>query len=183
MSWMYFQEEWSLGHPVMFDGANKLIYLSPNVSSFNVKEDLYSNWKEWVMLHDYSKFLPAFRSIGGDPIGGGQYAGDLYFLTNGWQVVIGHPVTLSGVLYNDDQTKSPFIILPGGGIISTVSSLAYAYNTSGVTVPTTQEITQSVWGMNPAVMTDNTMGKKLMTAAEQTANIKVTTDTILAVSI
>jgi hypothetical protein len=73
-------------------------------------------------LDDHTKFLPAFRSIGGDPLGGGLFAGDLYFLTNGWQVVIDHSVTVNGVLYHDDSIPV-FVIEPGGGVTSTVSNL------------------------------------------------------------
>lgn len=139
MSWLFFQEDWALNHPVTFDGVNRLIYLSPNVSSYSVKTDIYSSWKEWVQIRDNAKFLPAIRTIGGDSLGGGQYAGDMYFLINNWRVVIGHFVKFDGILYSDNY-PSPFIIEAGGGVQSTVSSLALQYNTAGVDVPTVQDI-------------------------------------------
>jgi hypothetical protein len=109
----------------IFDGQNKLIYISPDVDSISVKQDLYSNWKEWVQVRDNSKFVPAIRVTGGDPVGSGKYAGDIYFLINGWQIVIDHLVSVEGTLYHDDPI-SPYIIQSGGGVIATVSNLSYS---------------------------------------------------------
>jgi hypothetical protein len=75
--------------------------------------------------------MPALRTIGGDPLGSGQFAGDLYFLMNGWQIVIGHAVQMSGVLYHDDGVPV-FVVLPGGGVTATVSNLV---QTAETTVP------------------------------------------------
>ena len=126
-------------HKCIFDGAEKKIYINPEVTQLDVKADLYSDWKEWVMVRDNAKYLPAMRSIGGDPIGGGQYAGDLYFLINGWQIIIDHTVSMTGNLFSDDY-DSPFVIVYGG-VTSKVSNLAFAYNTTGgSTGPSAQQI-------------------------------------------
>ncbi len=70
-----------------FDGENKLISLSIGTTSLSV-HDLYSRWKDWVLLSDNSKYAPAFSVVGGDPID--ENAGTsvpLYaFLLNGWKV-------------------------------------------------------------------------------------------------
>lgn len=140
MLWKAWQEDWLLGEKVEFNGVDKRIYVHPLISALNVKADIYSAWKRWVLLRDNGKFLPALRTIGGDPLVGGQYAGDLYFLQNGWQIVIDHVVTITGILYND-AGGSPFIIEPGGGVTATVSNLALQYNTSGAAdPPTVQQI-------------------------------------------
>jgi len=135
----HFWENWLLYHKCIFDGENKLIYVAPGESTINVKTDLYSDWKEWVQVDQNSKFEPALRTIGGDPLGETQYAGDMYFLINGWQVVIDHYTEINGILYSDDF-PSPYIIQPGGGVFATVSSLALSYNTTGVAVPTVEDI-------------------------------------------
>ena len=137
----YFWGNWQLYHKVVFDGVNKRILVNSNETIIDVKTDLYSSWKEWALLYDHTKFEPAVRVIGGDPVGGGLYAGDIYFLINGWQIEITHSVTFKGTLYHDDPI-SPFIILPGGGVTSVVSNLAYAYSATGGTsnAPTVQEI-------------------------------------------
>jgi hypothetical protein len=124
--WAAFGEQWSFNHKVNFDGENRLITLGDAASGIDIKTDIYSDWKEWVQLYDNSKFLPALRTIGGDPVGGGLYAGDLYFLINNWQIVVDKPLSVNGILYNDTVGVSPYIIQGGGGVVASVSNLAYA---------------------------------------------------------
>lgn len=130
----------------IFDGENKKIYINPNINQISVKEDIYSNWKEWVQVRDNSKFVPAIRTIGGDPVGGGQFAGDIYFLRNNWQIVIDHQVEVSGILYHDDPI-SPFVIEAGGGVTSTVSNLAQSLGFLGTVNVTTEPniLPKDVW--------------------------------------
>ena len=86
-----------------FDGPNKLIYVNENETSINIKEDLYSGWKEWMQYSTNSAFIPAVRTTGGDPVGGGEFSGDIYFLINGWKLYIDVTKTsVDGVLYSDD---------------------------------------------------------------------------------
>lgn len=143
-AWAYFGEQWELNHKVTFDGDQKLITVSEFVTEIGVKPELYSDWKEWAKLYDNSKFLPAFRTTGGDPVGGGLYSGDIYFMTNGWKVVIQAQVIVNGIIYDDTPGESPFIVQPGGGVRNVVSNLAYAYNITGVTPPSVQEIRQEM---------------------------------------
>jgi hypothetical protein len=123
--WAGFSQQWGLGHKVDFDGASRRIRIAPGVTQLDVKADLYSSWKEWLQLYDNAKFLPAFRTIGGDPVGGGKYAGDIYFLMNGWQIEIDQNVEIVGTLYHDDGIN-PYVVNEGGGVTATVSSLAYS---------------------------------------------------------
>jgi hypothetical protein len=92
------------------------------------------------------------RTVGGDALPGGQYSGVFVFLTNGWQIVVNHLVTIDGILYSDTSGQSPYVINSGGGIINKVASLAYAYDTSGVSA---DEIASAVWN-KPATYTDKT---------------------------
>lgn len=137
-----FWKYWQLYHKVTFDGPNKMIIVNPGVNSINVKTDLYSDWKEWIQLEDYSKYLPALRTTGGDPTGVGSYSGDIYFLINGWRLQVDHSCFIDGVLYSDDY-PSPFIQVTGTQIVTNkVSSLVQtvAPQITGITVPTVQEI-------------------------------------------
>ena len=94
---------------VTFDGTTKRITVNSGVTSLDVTIDLYSDWKEWVLLSDNSKYLPAFRTFGGDPTASGQYAPSYFFLTNGWRVVVTNlSLAVSGNLYTDEGT-TPFI--------------------------------------------------------------------------
>jgi hypothetical protein len=125
-------DDWELYHKVTFDGEARQIIINPGVTQLDFKNDIYSSWKEWVRLRDNTKFLPAIRTTGGDPVGGGLYAGDIYFLQYGWQIVVRETVAVSGTVYHDDSIPV-YIIEAGGGITSTVSNLSYAYSAPGLT--------------------------------------------------
>lgn len=163
---------------VTFDGENKLIYINDYYSTINVKIDVYSAFKRWLKRRQNTSFPIALRSIGGDVVGGGLYAGDIYFLTNNYQIVINHPVAVSGVLYSDNVNLSTYIIQSGGGVTSTVSNLAYAYNTIGATVPTATDIANQVWSTDPSVYGTSSAAGKL----NKVDTIKTTTDNIFALN-
>ena len=73
---------------VFFDGSTKLITVVTGVTNLDVGVDIYLEWKKWVLESDNSKWLPAFRSFGGDSTTVNQNAPYYYFLINGWQVKI-----------------------------------------------------------------------------------------------
>jgi hypothetical protein len=129
---------------VTFDGENRLIYVNPGETTVYVKDDIYSAWKEWVQVRNNAQFLDAMRTTGGDPVGGGLFAGDIYFTVNDWKVVIQEQVVVNGIIYDNTPGVSPFIVQPGGGVRNVVSNLAYAYNITGVTPPSVQEIRQEM---------------------------------------
>jgi len=102
---------------VTFDGLNKLIYINPEVTEISVKQDIYSNWKEWAKVRTNSSFLPAIRAIGGDPITGtSDFTGDTYFLINGWRIIIDHGFTISGVIFSDDFA-TPYVEAEGAKLV------------------------------------------------------------------
>ena len=72
---------------VTIDGANLLITLESGVTQVNVA-DIYSDWKRWMVQGDNAKYLPAFRTVGGDPLTSIINAGAYYFLRNdyGWRI-------------------------------------------------------------------------------------------------
>lgn len=136
---------WPLDHKVIFDGENKHIIINPSEHVISVKTDLYSDWKEWTQLRDNAKFAQAFRVIGGDPIDvtQGIYAGDIYFLMNGWQVSCNHLVEIKGVLYHDDSGISPYTFSGSGGVEAVRSNLTQTVSTAGSggsTAPTVTDI-------------------------------------------
>ena len=124
---------------ITFNGITKRVVIDPPTVNVSVKNDIYSAWKEWILLADNAKYQQAFRTIGGDPVGGGQFAGDIYFLMNNWQIELNTIIKVTGTLFHDNGIE-PFIVNAGGGVTATVSSLAYAYNTSGSVAPTVLEI-------------------------------------------
>ena len=99
-----FFELWELNQKVSFDPLQRLIVVNDGVTDIDIKIDIYSNWKEWIQLSDYTgQAPPAIRPIGGDPTGPGQRAGEIYFLINDWKLVIDFNQTrVNGVLLSDD---------------------------------------------------------------------------------
>lgn len=144
--WTNFYEDWELQHVVTFDGINRRIIISDAAIEISIKEDVYSAWKEWTRLRDNGKFLPAMRVTGGDPIGGGQFTGDVYFLINDWKIVVGHSCLIDGVIYSDDF-PSPFVQVENTQLVTNkVSSLVSVVqtNTTTGTFPTTADIVSAM---------------------------------------
>lgn len=95
-----------------FDGPNLIIQL-PSLGDYSSEIDLYSAWKRWARLGDNTKFLPAFETTGGDPIGGGQEIEPYYFLRNdlGWRIRAPEAdgqVVINGNLFPRDSTQDIF---------------------------------------------------------------------------
>jgi hypothetical protein len=106
--WTNYWEDWELFHKVTFDGINRLIIINSDVNQIDVLRDIYSSWKEWSQVRDNTKFLPALRVTGGDPIGGGEFTGSVFFMINNWRIFVDHSVNIDGVIYSDNF-PSPFV--------------------------------------------------------------------------
>jgi len=111
-SWPYNEDIWSLYHKVTFDGPRSLIIVNDGELNVNIKEDVYSAWKEWSKQRDYLKFVPALRSVGGDPTVAGKFLGSTFFTINNWQILISEGTTFVGNIFSDDF-DSPFKTAPG----------------------------------------------------------------------
>ncbi len=131
-----------------FDGTNLLITLAPGETAIDVQVDLYSAWKDWAKQGDNLKYHQAFRTIGGDPLGGNLKAGAYFFLQNdvvgvspsiGWRIrptEQDHEVVMTGNLFGEDTTVP--ILVPTLGAFTVTVRL----NTSSLTqqVTTTQQV-------------------------------------------
>ncbi len=130
-----------------FDPTNKRIIVDNGVTSFSAI-DLYSDWKEWAILN--SQYAPAFRVVGGDPIGGGLFVASYFFLINGWRVRPyegNHTLTIEGNLIVDGGGV-PVVPTLGAYTVSvqyTVPVQAQGISVSGGSGPTASEIAQEVW--------------------------------------
>ena len=122
-----------------FDGINRLIILTSGTTSFEA-QDLYSRWKEWAATDDNTKFTTAFRTIGGDTLGGGVAAGDYYFLNNaeGWRIrpqEADHSLAIDGNLYGEDPALpifTPTLAAYNVLVTRSLSSLTQTDSTSQV---------------------------------------------------
>lgn len=100
-----------------FDGANKFIQL-PSIGSFDTQTNLYGAWKEWVAQGDNAKFLPAFDTTGGDPVGANQEIAPYFFCRNdlGWRIKMPQAdgeIILSGNLFPRDPNTELFLTSNG----------------------------------------------------------------------
>lgn len=122
----------------LFDGPNKRVVLTAGTTTFEAT-DLYSRWKDWMLLSDNSKYAHAFTSVGGEAIGAGQSVAPYIFLntTDGWRIrpqEADHELRVVGNLYSSDPTKPIFVSTLGDyAVIATVerSSAAIAVATGG----------------------------------------------------
>ena len=83
-----FWEAWDSGHLVKFDPFSKIIHINPGIVYLDVKSDIYSSWKKWMLFNDNNNMWqePAMRAVGGDPITETKELGTTFFLTNGWRI-------------------------------------------------------------------------------------------------
>lgn len=163
---------------VTFDGENKLILVGNGVTSINIKEDIYSEWKLWSELSDNMKFAQAISVIGGDPIGGALYLGSTFFLENNWKIkpaAWSHILTVNGNLYSRDGSN-PFVQASGSFnilIVMKVSNLIDTIATGGSTGPSAEDVADAVW----LKIINN------KTAAEMLTKIDITSDDALSIGI
>lgn len=123
-----------------FDGINKLIILSNGTTNLDC-QNMYSRWVDWVATSDNSKYLMAFRTVGGDSIGEGQNISSYFFLMNGWRIRPyegNHSLAVIGNLFVEEG-GSPFVSTLGNYnvlitlTVSSDSKFATIATGSGVT--------------------------------------------------
>jgi hypothetical protein len=161
-----FWDNWLLYHKVIFDGVDRIIYVTDGVLELDVKNDIYSSWKEWIQTYDNYKWAQAFRAVGGDPTVGINSLGSTFFLVNGWKI---QPWTgfyrlqVSGNLFSEDGS-SPYLPATGNArvlIESTVSNIV------SVVEPGVGQIAGSVWGADlSSYNTQGTAGRIVKDTSE-----------------
>lgn len=102
---------------ITFDGALREIYLSPGTVTLDVR-DLYSRWKDWMLVGDNSKWPIAFTSVGGNPIDAtaGTSIPAYVYLENGWHVhpqMANHTLNVFGGVLLRQGGGDPFEDIPG----------------------------------------------------------------------
>lgn len=130
-----------------FDSANKRIVLD---SASTSAQAIYAAWADWMALSDNAKYLPAFRSVGGDDLGGGLSVPPYYFLMHGWRVrpmEVSQTLTVTGNLFVDGGGDPVVATL---GVFNVLTKLvvpvqAQGISTGGSTGPTAAEIAAAVW--------------------------------------
>ncbi len=125
--------------------AKRIILDSTNVTVASI----YVAWVNWHAIGDNSKYLFAFRTVGGDSLGGSLSIPPYYFLTNGWKIrpmEANHTLTITGNLFVDGvgdpivPTLGAFNVL----IRSVVPVQAQGISTAGSTGASASEIAAEV---------------------------------------
>ena len=167
-------EYWSNYHKVTFDGPNRLILINRDETSIDVKQDIYSDWKEWSLQENNLQYVVALSVVGGEPIGGGQFVGTTFFLENGWRIRSwegDHSLIIDGNLYTREAGQFPFLPVLGTYSVNYImarSSLVQAIqvggSSTGSTAPTAVEIATAVWNYNTSQsFSNNTFGNYVTT--------------------
>jgi len=155
---------WEENHKVSFHGKENLIYVHPDVTTLDVKVDLYSDIKELYNHgntnrtgHDWSKYPIPIRTVAGDPTVSGGFLGDAYFMTNGCRLVIDLSKTkLTGILFSDDYDTPLLDANTLAPIYShVVSNLALRPGIDGT------GLDKSVWEYVPASTVTGSYGEKI----------------------
>lgn len=148
--------------PVSFITAKApdlVIVLESGVTEVSI-EDIYSAWKEWVILSDNAKWPFAFRVVGGDPLTATLNAGSYFFLQNqnGWRIRPPEEdiqVLITGNFYREDISLPS--VVPTIGDFNTVvesekSSLTQVVGGAGLTA---QDVANAVWAMSVSSNSSN----------------------------
>jgi len=132
--------------PLIIDPQEKLFILDSDYISGVI---LYSAWVDWIVLSDNLKYLPAFRTVGGDETISGQKIPAYYFMDNDWKIrpmEASHSLTVDGFVYSTDGLN-PVIDTLGNFKVQvkyTIPMLAVAYSTAGVPAPTVEQIVAGI---------------------------------------
>ena len=130
--------------PISIDPtARRIILDSASVTA----SEIYSRWCDWMALSDNAKYLPAFRAVGGDDLGGGLSIPPYYFLLNGWRVrpmEANHTLTVTGNLFVDGGGDP---IVPTLGVFNVLTKLIVPVQAQGISTSGANagEIADAVW--------------------------------------
>jgi hypothetical protein len=94
---------------ITFDPTTNRIVLD---SAYASASDVYSQWKRWVATNDNLKYLPAFRSVGGDPLSADTSVPVYLFLMNGWKIrpmEANHTLHITGGQISCDDGSDPVV--------------------------------------------------------------------------
>jgi len=135
---------------------SRLIVVEPGVTALDTQSDLYSALKEvWrTNANGEMRVDFPFRTIGGDPVGGGLSAGAYFFLRNDldWRIrpqEANHELTITGNLFGE-STDLPLFV-PTLGAYTVSLRLASSSLTQVVNLVSPSTISTVIWeaGIEP----------------------------------
>lgn len=111
---------------ITIDGDNLIIQFT-EIGEIPVKNDVYSEWKEWALEEMNLRYPPAFDTTGGDPLTATENISAYYFIRNdlGWRIKapeLNGQLILVGDLFPKDFTL-PFFITSDGAFSNLISQV------------------------------------------------------------
>ena len=142
---------------VSFDGYDKIIYIAEGITTLDVKADIYSAWKEWILGNleggpSGAGWPEAISAIGGEPLNDTLNVGSTFFLENGWRIqpfANSRPyvLTINGNLFTREAGGNPFLFAEGVSVNLTRSNLVdQLVASSTLTEADKNDIASKVWG-------------------------------------
>lgn len=143
-----------MGAKVTFNELTRTIEIdeAPDVNgdvNIDVKVDLYSDGKEdWVANESLRKVIYPLSAVGGNPLPGGRYLGDTFFIRSDWKIApyeADHRLIVDGNLYSEDG-EDPFLDTAGAytvRVLQQVSSLVDAITADVGNIAA--EVKDAVW--------------------------------------
>lgn len=140
---------------VVFDGYKKIIYVVEGVTEINVKDDVYSAWKEWIIGNVENPngvvWPEAVSAIGGEPLNDTLNVGSTFFLENGWRIQpfaskTPYILTVDGNIYTREAGGNPFLFAEGVSVNLTRSNIVdQIVASSTLTQADKDAIVEQVW--------------------------------------
>jgi hypothetical protein len=182
-----------LGYPnqkVVFDAFKKIIYVNEGVTVLDVKIDIYSAWKEWLLSSPEfpyaSSSKQAISGIGGEPLNDTLNVGSTFFLENGWRIqpfASGQPyiLTVNGNIYTREAGGNPFLFAEGVSVNLTRSNLVdQLVASASITETDYNNIANKVWEYSQSVNTgSNSYGALTKGIDSDLTTVKVRIDKTL----
>ena len=143
---------------VTFDGTARLIIVNTGITTLDAT-DIYSWWKQWVRTFYPSdtvnpgnaEWLPAFSTIGGEPVSAGVSVAAYYFLINGWRIRPyegDHSLTINGNLYVEGGVDSIVVPTLGNYNVLVTSQVSPQSQRVDAGVGTPAAVADAVWDAN-----------------------------------
>ena len=131
---------------ITFDPAAKRIILD---SASVTAEEIFSRWEDWALLSDNVKYGAVMTHVGGNPLSGGRFVPNYFFLENGWRIrpmEANHVLVITGNIDTTDGGQ-PVVNTLGNYNVSTqytVPVQAQGIATEGGSGPSAESIASAV---------------------------------------
>lgn len=175
---------------VVFDGYDRVIYISEGVTTLSVGGDVYSAWKEWILGNkeypNAANWPIAISAIGGEPLNDTLNVGSTFFLENGWRIQplaskTPYILTVNGNLFTREAGGNPFLFAEGVSVNILRSNIVDQVVASAqITETDYRNIAENVWEYGTINDTGTaTYGKLVKDIDSDLTEVKVDVDKTL----